>query len=88
MRSHVSRNITAGSMPISGAALLRLARALTMTLGACSESSKQLNDQRLKVLAAKQRLIRDVFEQAKGQIKKQVKGSGYAEMLATLLCQV
>jgi ATP synthase (E/31 kDa) subunit len=54
----------------------------------CSETSKQQNDQRLKMLAARQGLIRDVFEEAKAQIKKQVKSSGYTDMVATLLCQV
>lgn len=55
----------------------------------CSESSKQQNEQRLKVLAARQRLIKDVFESAKAELKKQVKSSGgYQDMLATLLCQV
>lgn len=54
----------------------------------CSESSKQLNEQRLKLLAAKQTLMRSVFEEAKSALKKQASGPGYGDMLATLLVQV
>ena len=55
---------------------------------ACSESSKQQNDQRLQLLAAKQKLIMSVLEAAKADLKKKAKGSGYSDMVATLLCQV
>lgn len=57
-------------------------------LATCSESSKQQNDQRLQLLAAKQRLISSVLEAAKADLKKKAKGSGYGDMVATLLCQV
>ena len=55
---------------------------------ACSESSKQLNVQRLKVLDAKQKMIKEVFAQAKTELKGLAKGPGYADLMAELLCQV
>jgi hypothetical protein len=54
----------------------------------CSQSSKQLNEQRLKLLVAKQKLIDDVLEAAKDELKNQAQGPGYGNMIATLLCQV
>jgi hypothetical protein len=55
---------------------------------ACSQNSKQQNDQRLKLLAAKQELIKSVLTAAKADLKKKVKSAGYADMIVTLLCQV
>lgn len=54
----------------------------------CSEASKQHNEQRLKVLGTKQRLIKDVFQAAKEALKKTAAGSGYAELVSDLLVQV
>lgn len=53
-----------------------------------SESSKQLNEQRLKVLGAKQRMIQEVVAAAKADLKKRAAGSQYGDLLASLLCQV
>lgn len=54
----------------------------------CSESSKQLNLQRLKVLDAKQKMIKDVFAAAKAELKSKAKGPAYADLMAELLTQV
>ena len=54
----------------------------------CSESSKQLNLQRLKVLDAKQKMIKDVFAAAKSELKSKAKGPAYADLMAELLTQV
>lgn len=51
------------------------------------EASKQHNEQRLKVLGTKQRLIKDVFQAAKDALKNAAAGSGYAELVSDLLVQ-
>eukprot|EP01025_Chloroclados_australasicus_P055009 TRINITY_DN6586_c0_g2_i2.p1 TRINITY_DN6586_c0_g2~~TRINITY_DN6586_c0_g2_i2.p1 ORF type:complete len:254 (+),score=37.83 TRINITY_DN6586_c0_g2_i2:221-982(+) len=51
------------------------------------ESSKQFNEQRLKVLGAKQDLIHDVLNAAKNKIKQMTKGGAYADLVTDLLCQ-
>lgn len=56
-------------------------------LCSCSESSKQLNLQRLKVLDAKQKMIKDVFAAAKAELKAKAKGPAYADLMAELLTQ-
>ena len=54
----------------------------------CSEASKQHNEQRLKVRGTQQRLIKDVFQAAKDELKKQAAGGGYADLVSDLLVQV
>lgn len=60
----------------------------SLTQTCCSEASKQHNEQRLKVLGAKQRLIQDVLQAAKDELKKKAGGSGYADLVSDLLVQV
>lgn len=52
------------------------------------EASKQLNEQRLKILGAKQAAIRSVIEAAKAEIQKTVKSPAqYGPLIVDLLCQ-